>query len=205
MNLLQKKKPEGAEPVVLNWHPNFRNYERLPDIKVVRTAFFINTTAVTVAVLTLAFILFREYQLNSLHRQIEDAQVRVNHDSPQSAKAVQLYRKFQTVERQLQTIASFRSSHPIISPIVLRIADTLPTYIAVTALDFREKGLTVRGIVRGAPDLAAGRANAYVETLRKDKDLMELFESVSLDNMSPSPLDGRLIVELSLKYKPSKK
>ena len=24
------------------WHPNFRNYEKLPDIKVVRTAFFVN-------------------------------------------------------------------------------------------------------------------------------------------------------------------
>jgi len=205
MNLLPPKKPEGAEHVFLSWHPNFRNYERLPDIKVVRTAFFINTTAVTIAVLMLSFVLFKEYQLNSLHKQIEDAQRRVSHDSSGSTKAVQLYRKFQAADKQLQSIANFRAAAPVPSPIILRINDTLPSYIAVTLLDFKEKGLTVRGIVRGAPELAAGRANAYVETLRKDKEMMTYFDAVSLDNMSPNPLDGRLILELSLKYKAPKK
>ena len=50
--LKKKKKPDAAAseaPQVPAWHPNFRNYQQLPDIKVVRTAFFVNGAAVFVA------------------------------------------------------------------------------------------------------------------------------------------------------------
>ena len=46
---LKKKSEASAAPAVPNWHPNFRNFEKLPDIKVVRTAFFVNGAAVSVA------------------------------------------------------------------------------------------------------------------------------------------------------------
>ena len=43
---LLKKKSDAAAPAVPAWHPNFRDYEKLPDVKVVRTAFFINAAAI---------------------------------------------------------------------------------------------------------------------------------------------------------------
>ena len=48
--LLKKKSDADAAPAVPAWHPNFRNYQKLPDIKVVRTAFFVNGIAILLVV-----------------------------------------------------------------------------------------------------------------------------------------------------------
>ena len=47
---LLKRKPEAAAVSEMPpWHPNLRNFARLPDTKVVRTAFFINGASVFIA------------------------------------------------------------------------------------------------------------------------------------------------------------
>ena len=48
--MLSLTKKSDAVPVAAPlWHTNFRNFDRLPDTKVVRTAFFVNTAAGAVA------------------------------------------------------------------------------------------------------------------------------------------------------------
>ena len=49
LSLLKKKPDAAAANLTPAWHPNFRNFERLPDTKVVRTTFFINGGAIAVA------------------------------------------------------------------------------------------------------------------------------------------------------------
>lgn len=205
MDLPTKKKTESTVAQVLAWHPNFRNYERLPDIKVVRTAFFINTVAISLVVAFVAFVGFKEYQLFSLEKQIADAQFRISRDSASSAKQVQLYKEFQAGEARAKKVVEFQAARPLVSTIFNQTAETLPPYIAVTALEIREKTMSLRGLVRGSPDLAAGRANAYVVQLRKDPKFAELFDEISLAGMNPNPADGRLMIELSLKFKTPKK
>jgi len=64
--------------------------------------------------------------------------------------------------------------------------------------------VVVSGVVRGAPELASGQANAYVEQLRKDKEITALFDDVSMTNVSRDPTTGRLNIELTLKLKGEK-
>jgi hypothetical protein len=205
MDLSLKKKTEAVAPVVLNWHPNFRNYQRLPDIKVVRTAFFINTVAVTIVVFFAAFLCMREYQLHSINVQIAEAQARIDRDKPGSDRMVESFKAFQAEERRLQAVSAFTGSRPAVTPIILRLAETLPSSVALSLVDIREKGVTVRGVVRGSPDLAAGRANAYVDLLRKDKELSRFFDEVSLAGMNPNAVDGRLSIELNLRFSTPRK
>jgi hypothetical protein len=73
--------------------------------------------------------------------------------------------------------------------------------MALTLFDMRDKGLTLRGVVRGAPEPGARIVSAYRDQLRRDKAVLELFEDVSVINMNKSPQDGRLNVELFLKFK----
>ena len=56
--LLKKKSDAAAVSLVPAWHPNFRNFEKLPDIKVVRTAFFVNGAALFLAVALLIYFCF---------------------------------------------------------------------------------------------------------------------------------------------------
>ena len=56
--LLKKKtKAASSAPQMPAWHPSFRNYERLPDIKVVRTVFFVNAVAIGSVLLSFAWVL----------------------------------------------------------------------------------------------------------------------------------------------------
>ena len=59
-SLLQLTRKSDAEPAAAPlWHPNFRNYDRLPDTKAVRTALLVNLVAGAAAVVAAAAYLLR--------------------------------------------------------------------------------------------------------------------------------------------------
>ena len=84
-------------PMVSSWHPNFRNYEKLPDIKVVRTAFFVNGAAIFVATALGIFFGFKEWQLHVVNNQLAQVEAVINRDKRVSDQAVALFKKFQKV------------------------------------------------------------------------------------------------------------
>ena len=202
LSLLKKKSDASAAPQVPAWHPNFRNYEKLPDIKVVRTAFFVNGAAIFVAVGLLLYFGFQEWQLHVLNGQVADWQRQIDRDKPESDKAVALYKKFVAEEAKIDDVDAFVKSKPITSDLILHLGQTLPNNIAVDTLDLRETGLALRLTVRGAPEAAAGYATAYLDQLRNDKELSH-FDDFRATSSSRNASSGRLAVELFLRLKPA--
>lgn len=201
LSLLKKKPDAAAANQTPAWHPNFRNFERLPDTKVVRTTFFVNATAIVVALVALIFTGNREVSLHSLNAQLEEIEAQIVRDKPASDKAVSLFTKFQAEEKQLAEVEAFLKARPIVSDLVLRVAQTLPKNIALDYLDLRENLVTIRGTVRGAPDMASGYASTYVDQLRTDPELALKFDDVLLKNLNRIPTSGRLAIEIELKLK----
>jgi hypothetical protein len=204
---LLKKKPKvaSAPPLMPAWHPSFRNYERLPDIKVVRTVFFVNSAAITVALALFTVFIFKEYHLYSLRRQVADVQAQGDRDKPGSDQAIALFKKFQSEEKKILEVDAFLKARPLFSDLLLQIGQTLPKNIALNSLDLHDNGLVMRGAVRGAPELASGEASNYVEQLRGDKAIKVLFDEVTLTSISRNAQTGRLSIELFLKFKGAKK
>jgi uncharacterized coiled-coil protein SlyX len=199
---LKKKSEAAVVPLVPSWHPNFRNYEKLPDIKVVRTAFFVNVAAVAIACVALAIFGLQEYKLFQLNSQLAELQRQIDRDKKKSDQAVGLFKKFQSEEAKLTEVDAFRKSKPVISDLLLRLGQTLPKNIAMDSFDIREAGLALRVSVRGAADAASSVANAYLEQLRSDKELAR-FEDFAITNFSRNPGTGRLSVDIFLKLKPA--
>lgn len=201
LSLLKKKSNAEAAPAVPAWHPNFRNFERLPDTKVVRTAFFINFAAITVALGALIYFGLEEWRLRGVKQQIALVQAQIDRDKKVSDQAVALYKKFQAEEAKILEVDAFVKSKPIVSTILMRIGETLPASIAVDSVDFRESGLIMRLSVRGAPDAASGHATNYLEQLRADPQLalFDRFEFTSTP--TPNPATGRMAVEFFLHLK----
>jgi hypothetical protein len=199
---LKKKSEAAAAPLVPAWHPNFRNYEKLPDIKVVRTAFFVNVGAVSVALALLTYFGFQEWQLHTLNTQIADLQAQIDKDKPGSDKAIALYKKFEAEQSKFQEVDTFIKSKPLISDLLVQLGRTLPSNIAIDSLDLRDNGLALRLTVRGAPDAATAYATAYLEQLRKDKQFAR-FDQVNtngfaITNVQRNTGTGRLNVEFFL-------
>jgi hypothetical protein len=203
LSLLKKKSEAAAAPTVPAWHPNFRNYEKLPDIKVVRTAFFVNGAAIFLAVSLTIYLGFREWQVRVVSAQIAQVQTQIDRDKKVSDQAVALYKKFQAEEAKISEVDTFVKSKPVVSALILRLGQTLPANIAIDSLELRETGLTLRLAVRGDAAAASGHATAYLEQLRADKELTNFDEFTFTSTPIRNPTTGRMAVEFLLRTKPA--
>jgi hypothetical protein len=200
--LLKKKSDAAVAPAVPAWHPNFRDYEKLPDIKVVRTAFFINGLAIVVALSLALFLGFREWKLHVIKNQLAQVEAQIARDKKANDDVTAMFKKFQAEEARIKEVDTFVTSKPIVSELVLRLAHTLPENIAIDSLDLRDAGMSLRLSVRGAPDTAPTLATAYQEQLRADKELSVYFEDVAfVTTPTLNPGTGRMAVEFMLRAK----
>jgi hypothetical protein len=203
LSLLKKKSEVDAAPAQPAWHPNFRNYEKLPDVKVVRTAFFINGVSVFLAVALIVYTVFREWQIRVIGSQVADIQVQVARNKEVSDQAIALYKKFQADETRAGEVETFQRSKPVVSALLLRLAQTLPKDIALDTFELRENGLTLRMSVRGDAAAASGHATAYLEQLRTDKELSLFDQFTFTSTPTRNPATGRMAVEFLLRLKPA--
>lgn len=203
LSLLKKKSEVDAAPAQPAWHPNFRNYEKLPDVKVVRTAFFINGVSVFLAVALIVYTGFREWQIRVIGSQVADIQEQIGRNKEASDQAIALYKKFQADEARAGEVETFQRSKPVVSALLLRLAQTLPKDIALDTFELREIGLTLRMSVRGDAAAASGHATAYLEQLRTDKELSLFDQFTFTSTPTRNPATGRMAVEFLLRLKPA--
>lgn len=202
-----KKKPEAeAVSEMPPWHPNLRNFARLPDTKVVRTAFFINGASVFIALGLLLWFSYQEYELHNLDRQIGDWDRQISRDKKDSDQFIALYTRFQGEQARVNEVDAFVKSRPVVSQLLMRLGETLPKDIALDSFEEQGLGVILRGTVRGTPDEASGYASAYLDQLRSDKVLTKIFEEFTFSGsgVSRNSANGRLSLQLFLRFKPMK-
>ena len=169
----------------------------------VRTAFFINGASVFIALGLLLWFSYQEYELHNLHRQIADWDRQISRDKKDSDQFIALYSKFVGEQSKVNEVDAFLRSRPAVSRLLLRLGETLPKDIALDAYEQQMSGVTIRGTVRGSPDEASGYASAYLDQLRADKVLAEIFDEFSFSGpgVSRNPANGRLSLQLFLHFK----
>jgi hypothetical protein len=204
-SLKKRNKAPAAVPTVPAWHPDLRNVAALPDTKIVRTAFFLNGVAVLAAVSMLLWLSITAYQLRDLRQQIATWEADIERQRRTSDQAIALYRKFQADAKPVEEVSAFVTSRPVTSEILLRLAETLPGYLALDRVDVRETLFTLRGSVRGAADQASGAASAYLELLQGDRFFTDRFDEIKLVSLTRNPQTGRMVVELTMRVKEQKK
>jgi hypothetical protein len=200
------RKSDAAPAAAPLWHPNFRNFERLPDTKVVRTTFFINVAGITLASVMILWLGYREMQVRNLRTQVNEAQASIDRNQKQYNEAVRLSKIFVDEERKLEEAVAF--THMPIAPteFVLQLSQSLPKEVQIELVDMRmgDTGgnlLLLRGLVAGTKDQASGSASSYVDTLRTLPKLATVFESVNLKALNPDPKTGYLVFEIEMKFK----
>ena len=200
LSLLQKG-DQSQMPFLPAWHPNFRNLERLPDTKVVRTRFFVNFVAVAVAGSLLLYFSFQEYRINNLRRQVADWQEQIDTNKKSSDQTLVLSRRFSDEERKIGELNNFLKQRLALSQFLLQIGNTLPPDLAMDTIDVRDASVNLRGTASGSPDEASGRTSAYIEQLRQDKYFSGLFEEVTLNKLEREQPSGRLTFDIFLRFK----
>lgn len=201
LSLLKKRSEPEAPAVTPAWHPNFRNYEKLPDVTAGRTAFFINGVSILVVVVLAVYFAFREWQLYGIGQQVAQVQAQIDRNKPASEAAIALYKKFQAEEARLAEVETFVKSKPSVSALLVRLAQTLPKNVAMDSIELRDTGLTLRLSVRGDSAAASGYTTAYLEQLRADKELSQFEEAIYTSTPTRNPGTGKMVVEFLLRTK----
>jgi hypothetical protein len=202
MQLLQKRSEQSQVGLVPAWHPNFRNQERLPDTKVVRTFFFVNITGITVVFCLILLFCYQEYRINNLGRQVADWQALIAKDKKDADEAVALSKKFAEEERKIRELEAFLKARLILPEFLCHLGSTLPEDMVIDNVDLREGGVDLRGTAAGSPEEASGRTSAYVEQLRQDKYLSGIFESKDVrQNVTRDKSSMRMTFDLFLRFK----
>jgi Tfp pilus assembly protein PilN len=137
----------------------------------------------------------------SVKSQIAAVEAQIERDEKLSRQAVTLFKQFQAEEKKIQDLETFLRAPTRVSDLMLEIGRTLPNRVALRSVAYRDNGVVVRGMVRGAGDRASGEVSAYVELLRRDRIFSALFGSISQTSLARDPQSGRMTFELSFKFK----
>ncbi len=208
LSLTKKSDAPVAAPL---WHPNFRNFERLPDTKVVRTTFFVNTFAAAAAIALVLWLGYREYTLKTLAAQIAEAQAEIDGNAKLNAEALRLTQVFSEEDRKITEARTFMKSPVPPGEFIVLIGQTLPKEISIDVVDLRipvdPKGqqYNLRGVVAGTREQASGSASSYVELLKAHPRLGTVFDPITLERLNPDGGNGFMSFEISLKVKPEGK
>jgi len=203
------KKSDAPDVATAHWHTNFRNFERLPDTKVVRTTFFVNTAAIAIAAGMLLWVASREITNRGIQDQITEAKRQIDANRKQNADAIRLSKAFAVEQSKLAEAARFVSAPLNLLEFVDRLGQTMPKEIVIDFVEARmtdpkKSFVTVRGRAAGSPDQASGVASAYVDQLRADTMLSNLFDPITLTRIDRNTEGTHMAFEVSLNLKGAK-
>jgi hypothetical protein len=205
--MLSLKKKSDAQPEAAPlWHTNFRDFERLPDTRVVRTTFFINTAAIAVAVGMLLLLGYREYSIHNLGEQIKETNAQIDANKKQNAEALKMSKAFLDEQKKLTDAAAFMKVAMSPLEFIDLISKTLPKDISIDYADTRVSDsknplYQIRGRVAGSPDMASGITSSYVDMLRADSRLNKTFDPITLNRLDRDTTGGFMVFEISLTIK----
>jgi Tfp pilus assembly protein PilN len=194
-------KKDAEKP--LAWHPDFREVSKLPDIKTVRTTFFVNTVAVFIVVAFLIFIVVREFNISTLNSEIDRVEKDISEIQKANDRAVIFFTRYQTEEKRFNDALSLAGDSVVLSALLSHLADLLPIGSQLDVLNFRGKDqpvtLTIR--VHGIDSAASNIATQLVKTLQADATLLKEHDPIKLDSSNRSESEGAFKLELSLRPK----
>lgn len=201
LSFLKKTSDKSGGVLVPAWHPNFRNFERLPDAKAVRQLMIINILAIFVVCILALYAGWRERQLGALRSETNEALRVIEATKGPSENAVALYKKFVEEEKKIFALNDFLSESPmIVSDFLLELGASVPQLVDIESIDYKSTAVVLRGGIDGPSEEATERAIAYVKDLQANAVFAKLFETISLPSIGRDPGTGRIRFEINLKF-----
>lgn len=206
MQLSGKKKVPVADPP---WRPDFRDIASLPDVKPVRTAFYINgIPALICAILAMVagYMELRRYGINS---EISRTEARIADNSDASRRAVAQHGEFVGLERFIKEAARFRERSFDIAGFLYALGKSIPDEIRLTTLEYRgattereggENRLSIAGSIRGAPEEATRVFAAFLNLFAEDPTLSKGVSRVAPGAFTPTAERDLVTFSMELVY-----
>lgn len=120
------------------WRPNFVNVSELPDIKVVRTDFIINSISVLLMLLVGFYVLQREYRAYALGKTIADMEQQIRVAEPDDVASLKLSREFRDAAEHVAELEKFYATPVMAHDFLTQITQMRPEKLIFKQLSLVE-------------------------------------------------------------------
>jgi hypothetical protein len=120
--------------VMQSWRPDFRDFDRLPDVKRIRTDFLLNSVTGVLSLSLLIWLILNITTVSSLRGQVGELDQKIEANSAANRDNIQLNNQFQTHSRYIEQMVRFGTQpiHPI--PLLEELAMNRPTEVLLSGL-----------------------------------------------------------------------
>ncbi|HUJ45219.1 MAG TPA: hypothetical protein VLW52_16610 [Opitutaceae bacterium] len=174
-----------------NWHLDYRDLASLPEDRVVRVRFLVNTCA---GVLTLILLTIVGWQLLARHgiaTQLRFWDEKIAAHQREYSELQLVLRDYMTESDKIKDAYDLIYSPFIPSEFVLAIGRTLPDRMTVDMIGYADGMVTIRGNLAEPPEPASRVLGRYIDTLRNDAQIGALFGDISARSLDRAK-DGDL-------------
>ena len=182
-----------------SWHPNFRSVETLPDIKVIRTDFFVNLFSLTIGVALLFYFFYMEYRLFSLKWEIDQYEQKIGFKQAADARHLGLSADFARLEKELEEINRFKGTPVKPAEFLMDLSGVIPREILLQSIKYGNrqshegrktvitKAINLTGSVSGNPEEATQLVTDFIHSI-EELDLIEgILKRINLISMVRDP------------------
>ena len=162
----------------LNWRPDFRDRQSLPDIRTVRTTFFITAIAVTIAVMSVMHVGFQEYNIYSLGKKIEEGKAEISSRQDLHVKAIGMKNLFLAQEKRIDEINTFEERQLAASDLILDSGKSLSPGMSLLSIEYIDEKAVFQGFVLASEE-ADSLLKDYIEKLRNVDSLKDRYADIN--------------------------
>ena len=162
----------------LNWRPDFRDRQSLPDIRTVRTTFFITAIAVTIAVMSVMHVGFQEYNIYSLGKKIEEGEAEISSRQDLHVKVIAMKNLFLAQEKRIDEINTFEERQLAASDLILDSGKSLSPGMSLLSIEYIDEKAVFQGFVLASEE-ADSLLKDYIEKLRNVDSLKDRYADIN--------------------------
>lgn len=178
-----KRTRKDAAVAQSNWHPNFRIVDSLPDLKVVRTDFFVNAISLSLAAVAVFFLAIREYKVVNLKDEIANWEEKIDAGRAQNLAFIKLSADFKKEAAKFEEVHEFRATDLVVTGFLQDLGPTIPLGLDLDSMAFGDERVVIRGTILGNSETASIALSDYLDVLREHAGIGSKFSDISLTTL----------------------
>lgn len=205
---IKKTKKIGDAP----WHQDFRNPETLPDIKVIRTQFFVNFLAIVIPLFVAVMWIQQELFLGAVRDDIAKMEDEKSSLSPSNQELVELSRDFMKESSKIESLDAYYNNLFSVSDYLETIAGRVSEDMVLTSMELKKASRIngdsvveiwesrIAGYVSHENKAGIANVNHFVEQIGKEELLASHLDAAFLENLARDQLTDTLnfVVSISM-------
>jgi hypothetical protein len=181
-----KKRGKKTEIGSLNWRPDFRDADALPDVKTVRTSFFVSALALSLAMMSLMHVGFHEYSIISAQAKVEAVNAEIAARQGVHAKAIGTNNQFIETTKRIDEIDTFGRDQMIASDMLLDIGNSVMPGMSLLSVEYSNAKTVLHGTVE-ASEKTDSLLKQYMEELKKIELLSDRYDEFTQVSVTRQP------------------